>query len=139
RALTPASAAIHVPSMAEIRANLIPPGGGCLVYLSSRDRGHVFAFDANPATCLETQKAHELEAHCARFWMLVAAHDDSLEREELGMKLAEELIPVAMRSRVSRWTSVNVVGLDFLGYVPFEALPWKSGEWDRLGLAMSVT
>ncbi|MCP3917363.1 MAG: CHAT domain-containing protein [bacterium] len=132
------------PTLADIRTTLVPPDGGLLVFLPGAVHSYVFSIDANDLSAFELPPIYRLdpllrkligtidEALLARRSSGPAA--DALERTTRDV--AADLLPPAVRAVLAGWDEVGIVGIDSLGYVPFEYLPLEGGE--RLGDRMAV-
>jgi CHAT domain-containing protein len=130
-----------------IRAELLAPGHGVLVYLPTSSHSHVFALDQDGLVHAQLASSRTLEPlRLAYLSHLVAGHaglSDSAQRpglvareRELARALADELLPVAVRARMAAWSAVTLVGSDVLGSLPFEWLPL--GEHPYLGARLAL-
>ena len=130
-----------------IRAELLAPGRGMLVYLSAPEASHVFALDQQTLRHVLLPPDGELGA--ARRTLLEklrrsprGMNGSELERsrlaiEEAAADAAQLFLPAAIRELTQGWSELFVTGLDTLGYLPVECLPSNDGE--PLGMRMAVT
>jgi len=136
------------PSLEEIRARLLAPGRGLLVYLFSDEAGHVIAVGPDSIEHAAIEPVATLLALRRRLVREVAlppssepgtpAHTAALARaEDAARELANALLPPRVRARLADWDEVLVSGTDDLGPFPFAALP---GADDRpLGLRLAIS
>ena len=127
--------------LAEVRAELVGKDHCTLVYLPSPQGTHLFAVDREGVHHFELaagprlnrlRREHRIEWNAC---LSAPTEEDSLLREEESAEqLARELIPPALHARLSRCSTVSIVG-DLLGPVPFELLPFGAS---RLGWVMAV-
>jgi len=128
-------------ALAQVRADLLGPGRGVLVYLpGDRDRSVVFAIDGERAEAIPLPP----EWH----WLPPTADLQRALRRALltpGVKtayedwtvpLARDLLPERVQRRLESWSAVTIVGGDLLGDVPFEMLPLVGRR--ALGLELAV-
>jgi len=114
----------------EIRRELVPAGGGLLVYFPGVEALHLFAIDADSPP-ERRERASETELHDAygRFDRAVATPPEragshrARDLEEDGRWLAEELLPAEIRERLERWGSVTLLATGSTWDLPFRALP----------------
>ncbi|MDP6520643.1 MAG: hypothetical protein QF411_12155, partial [Planctomycetota bacterium] len=136
QALGSVSRRLGIPtgSVDAVREKLIPPGGGLLIYLSGPDRSHLIALDAAGSLYRELLPARELERLRADFVTTVTLPPSVPSTDRLyttraarltttGRALSRALLPEDIMRRVAGWGPLTVVGIDTLGYLPFEALP----------------
>ncbi len=113
--------------LAELRRALAEPDGGYLAYVPGPERSYVFTLDADLVLCTEIASSFDLRV----------AREDAAARGVTALgPLADLLLPQSVRERMSGWTSCTIVGIDLLGYVPFENLPVGS---ETLGERWSVS
>lgn len=133
-------------SLRSFQSNCLGAGEVCLVYAVGALRGHVFLVESDHVSHVEVTGVHtwshlieELADELLRS-PLGLSDAELLDRDRIftghGEALAEHLIPVPFRSAVLGADSLSVVGIDFLGWVPFELL--RLGE-APLGLTHAVT
>ncbi len=117
-----------------------------LVYLAGPDGSHLFVVHGAEVVHAELPSMVELERLRSEFNDEVLRSPAGLakparaeRRERLrssGEALAAALLPEELRSVLERSERLTVVGLETLGYVPFEALPL--GELRELGSTHAV-
>ncbi len=126
--------------LSEVRRSLLDPGHGLLVYLPSPERGLVFAVDrerilvadlAPRVTLLEARRAFLAEVTRSPADGAPAGMGNAASRD-----MAALLLPDPVRTAVREWEGITVVGLDLLGWIPFEALPFPGER--PLGLERAV-
>ncbi len=115
--------------------------GGALVYLSSLERSHVFALDRFALRHAELPSAVELEEAVREHTALLESPPrlrggDSGELERAGRRLADLLVPSAIRAQVEGWDAVTIVGAELFGSPSFESLSW--GGREVLGLSSAL-
>jgi hypothetical protein len=130
-----------VPDLAAVRAALCPPGQGILVYVPGHEASVLAAIDASSlevlvlpvgAMGLDRRRQELLRAiEAAR------AGPDASGLEARAAAVAAVLLPPALAGKLAGWRGVAVVGLDSLGYLPFELLPGPAGA--RLGISHAVS
>ena len=118
----------------------LEPGHGVLVYLPLPHEGLVFAADASGVIASDLPSSVTVEkplaawaAHIEEspFHLIEAGDEEGLARRaaELaayGERVANYLLPVAIRDRVATWDKVDIVGSEYFSGLAFEALPMKS-------------
>lgn len=105
---------------------------GALVYVAGLDHVWLFVIDgAQLAACELPHRVPAIERR-ARSWLQALsayrrdpAHGEDLRR--LERELATALLPAELAPKLAHWRRVAIVGLESLGYVPFEVLPWPTG------------
>ncbi|MEM7309659.1 MAG: CHAT domain-containing protein [Planctomycetota bacterium] len=136
------------PTLAEIRAELLAPRRGLLVYLFAHEAGHVLAVGRDSIVHAPLPTAPELFRLRRRLLAEVAltpaaepgtkAYERAVERaERAATELANALLPDAARRALAGWDEVLVAGVDDLGPFPFAALPDADGR--PLGARKAVT
>lgn len=134
-------------SLAEIRAELLGPGQGVLVYFPTNARSHVFALDDAGLVHAELAPTEELDelriAYVSHLQAAIGAPGGAEERaalvareRELARALAHGLFPPAVAARMGTWNAASIVGTDQLGTLPLQWLPL--GEHAHLGLALAL-
>jgi tetratricopeptide (TPR) repeat protein len=98
-------------SLDEVRRELVAPGEGFLAYVPASERSHVFALEDGRVRHAEL--ASEFELRPARERGAEGANTDVLRAM---------LLPAPIAELVDGWRTLTVVGIDLLGYVPFERL-----------------
>jgi len=126
---------------------LLEGGRGILDYVPGPERSHVFEVTEKDVLCVELSRRSLLE-RARRAWVGELAIPPQAEAgapepaalarvHGLGRTLASLVLPAESWARVSRWSELLVVGLDLIGYLPFEALPAPDGE--LLGLELPIS
>lgn len=124
-------------------ASLCSERSGVLIYLPGPERGFVIAADSERADAAELGPTRVWRVHQSALMTLLSlppAKERYPERRLANYRrrvheLSQALLPEAVQRRLEGWDSVTIVGLDMLGYVPFECLE-ANGE--ELGLAKAV-
>jgi CHAT domain len=135
------------PTLEETQEKLLPPGTGALVYFPFLDRSLVFTVDAEQGVQLHVCASERSLADLGRQWTAVLfdspAELDSggvtrraQRLDELGARLSQGLLPQDVEQRVETWSTIYVVGSEYLNELPFEALPL--GDRGPLGLVKAV-
>lgn len=115
----------------EIRDRLLEPGRGILSYLPAPDRSYLFLIDKDKVSVVELASEFDLDRARSRFIQLLRDpksdqyHLDRLT--EAGTELAELLLPPIVHDTLASWKGITIVGLDLLGWTPFECLPLTPG------------
>lgn len=129
---------------AEVRSTLAGPERGVLVFVPGAAASHVFAVAAD-RTRHSRIEAGAFTIDRLRRRLLVAMQavrggsGGAALRGELAdarARLSRALLPDSVREALSGWRHVTVVGLESLGYLPFEYL--ESSDGRALGIARSV-
>lgn len=134
------------PSLDRLRARLAP-AAGFLLYLPTDDTTHVFAVDADGIVHEQGASRPAIEA-LRRPWVDRVTRaplglDGTQRRDRIasirdgGVKLAEAILPGAIRDRIRTWSSVTILAPELLGYLPFECLPTSDASWLGLDRAIS--
>jgi hypothetical protein len=124
----------RLPALAEIQAALLPVGTGALVFFPTVDRSLVFTVDSEQgARLFENASERGLLPICRRWWSEISESPSGLSKEDRversasldarGKQISAMLLPAPVLERLDRWSTVHVVGADFLDDLPFEALP----------------
>ncbi|MBL8731933.1 MAG: CHAT domain-containing protein [Planctomycetes bacterium] len=105
---------------------------GALVYVAGLDHVWLFVIDGGQLAAFELPHRVAAIERRARSWLqALSAHRRDPARSEdlrrLERELAEALLPAELAPRLAHWRRVAIVGLESLGYVPFEVLPWHTG------------
>jgi tetratricopeptide (TPR) repeat protein len=132
--------------VAAVRAHVLAPGGGILVYLPARPQSHLFAITSTQVRHWHLDGEDELAAACRPLHnrLVGLAQVDARAARELAPALRTELdaagaalLPDALRRELGRWQHLSVVGADLLGDLTFEALPLTAdGDSPLLGEAL---
>ncbi len=128
----------------QVRATLLDGSNGVLVYLPGRVRMHVFAIDREGIDCLALD-LDQVTLDRARLRLLSAvleAQKSQAPAQDAQYRAAAStmfgmLFSPALRARTAGWEAVSVVGLDSVGYIPFEVLQGEDGV--PLGLKLALT
>ncbi len=121
------------PTTLEDLAAHLPPRGGFLFYFRAARRSHAFLLDEGGLHYAPLATRDQIEKARSSFLPALLRGDAA---EEEGARLARELLPGSLLEPIAGLDSLTVAGLDRLGYVPFECLPF--GEGSRLGLEVAV-
>lgn len=131
---------VESTDLSEIRKMLLKNGNGILAYLPAPDRSYVFMIDADSIHAVELAPEQVLLQLRANLVRLIrqsqAAKTDPAIVEKAAENLSKRLLPDEVQDELETWEGVTVVGLDLLGWTPFECLPLNSGE--RVGMKMAV-
>ncbi|MFH1998631.1 MAG: CHAT domain-containing protein [Planctomycetota bacterium] len=115
----------------EIQDRLLEPDRGILSYLPAPDRSYLFLIEKNKVSVEELASEFDLDRARSRFIQLLMdpkGDQDHLDRlNEAGTELAELLLPLTIRKPLASWKGITLVGLDLLGWIPFECLPLTPG------------
>jgi hypothetical protein len=127
----------------EATRELCGPRRGVLVYLPGPERSFAFAHDSAKTTCTELA-ASRWWSSTRSDWFALLSHSprrDGAERAKeharLRTELAAQLLPERVLARLAEWDELSIVGIDLLGYTPFEALPLSDGQ--TLGTRLACT
>lgn len=134
-------------SAAAVRAHLVPPEGGLVIYVPAPGRSHVIALDEEGVLHARLADARDLRRASEELDLLVrrspATYADAASRrrraEELGERsraLAAELWPGELGARLAAWDAVTFVDADLVGELALEVLPVEDGR--ALGTALAV-
>lgn len=116
--------------------------GGALAYCAGPDRTLAFRIGADGVQAFELPVrglAIERQARELTLLLQTVADDPGPARaavEATAAHLAAWLLPPPLRASLAPWRQVAIVGIESLGYVPFELLRDDAGE--RLGTALAV-
>ena len=132
------------PALAEVRAELLGPGTGLLLWLPALERSHLFAIDRERVDCWLLDSRDELLAAVKPFADLATSRPESSDLDArrtqelaLGRALRDALLPEETRTRIEGWTGFYVSGLDLCGDPALETLPWTDGA--QLGARFAVS
>jgi len=134
-------------ALQDVRRELLEPGHGILLYLPATGTSHVFAIDAGGVTHAELADSDVLERvvervlkHLRTGATALAAGEDPAwlveEEQALARRASDALLPADIRTRISGWTRLSLVGADTLGPVPLEWLPCDETPW--LGTRLAI-
>lgn len=131
----------RVPSVDEVRA-LVPPAGGLLVLLPGSYHTWLFCVDERDLTLHALPPVQRIDPARGE---LLRALDRALrapERDRARLNAAvtaldELLFPSDVRGRIAGWQELVVVGMDGVGYLPFELLP--AGAREPLGRRVALS
>lgn len=130
------------PTTAEVQAALCRAGQGLLLYVPGDVESVVLAVDGSRVrlaslpvgTIALDRRRAALQQAIRELRLDPTSGRAALERQ--SRDLAALLLPPGIRTAVAGWHAVAVVGIETLGYLPFELLPW---EGRRLGDAKAVS
>ncbi len=125
-------------SVAEVRARLLRPGVGLLLYLPGDLWTHLFCIDREHVEHFKLPWRYSHEPLLAALTRLLVSSParlsaeeraaQQLEIEQCSRELSERLLPASVRGRLRTWKGVYVVGAELLGGVPFECLRLEEQE-----------
>lgn len=125
-------------SVAEVRAQLLRPDVGMLLYLPSERSTHLFCIEGERIEHAELPWRYGREPALQGLTRLLGSSPARLSDEERAAQrreieaqarnLTERLLPPSVQGRLARWKGVYVVGAELLGGVPFECLHAGKGE-----------
>jgi len=124
--------------LARVRAELLGPGEGALVYGFGRERLHLFVLDAERVEHVPLAADFELDRDREAFLAAIEAAVAGGSADavaEAARAFAERVLPPPALAALRAWEGVVVVGLDAIGFAPFELLPLDGEE---LGVARAV-
>jgi hypothetical protein len=119
---------------------------GVLVYVPGPERTELFAFDARRLVHAELPGLAEIDGPRTDLEVLLSVPPDAAAaargraavlENRAALRLAELLLPGAVHELIQDWKGVTVVGLELLGYVPFEFLPLARERFLGDGLAVA--
>lgn len=126
--------------LAAIQQKLCGERSGVLAFLAARERTYAFAIERHAVSVFELPvgiwRLDRLSGELLRTIQLARAGGDRALVDAAAASLARALLPDELGSRVQRWNAVSIVGLETLGYVPFELLRLPNGH--LLGLDVAV-
>ncbi len=121
----------------QIRDQLLPERGGLLIYVGAPDGSVGFAIDRQSVLTFDMPGLGEMEEARQEMLRLVTVPPSRFEGDDLDRfledrqravdRVAAWLVPSSIHHRVDLWESVQIDGLDMLGYVPFEWLDGPGG------------
>lgn len=134
----------QLPDEAELRQRLFRPGSGALIYIPGPRRSALFALDSGRVELFSLPASDTWNEAQRELGRLLATPPHSvrdLERRRrdyraLADELAQFLLPPRARERLASWEELSIVGLDMLGYLPFECLALDGVE---LGLSKAIS
>jgi CHAT domain len=131
----------RAPTVEEVLAEVLPPGGGLLVLLPGAAVSHLFCVDAaRGVTVHTTPPVYRLDPLrrelLEQLTLSLRAHRETPRLEPALAELSRLLLPQDVRDRIRGWSELAVVGVDGAGYVPFELLRGPGNE--RLGDLLPV-
>ncbi len=121
-------------SLEAVRQSLLSPKRGLLVWVPLRSRSYLVAIDSAQARAFELAGVDKLEGHASDLiGALQAAVVESSPASQaaLRVKIQEAqaaFLPEDCARVVSGWDSLYLVGLDDVGFVPFELFPTENGS-----------
>ena len=131
----------RAPSSEEILEDLLPSAGGLLVLLPGAARSYVFCVDRELGVSAHpVPSVYRLDplrrALGEELSLSLREHRFGPRVESIVAELSRGLLPREVQERIRSWSELAVVGIDGLGYVPFELLRGFDGE--RLGDRLPV-
>lgn len=125
----------------QIQAELAPSNGGMLAYIPSPHGSVLFAITRDDIRVFDVGRIRDLRTLNAQWcasWTEQAAGSGSDSQTPQAVDLLDGLLPQGLEGDLARWTSLTIVGIEALDFVPFEALqPRRSGA-PMLGLSHSI-
>ena len=121
-----------------VRAELLGPAEGALVYWFGRERLHLFVLDAQRVEHVPLAADFELDRDREAFLEAIRSAVEGGPSEAVDAAaeaFAARVLPPEAREALRSWEGVVVVGLDAIGFAPFELLPF---EGEDLGVARAV-
>ncbi len=122
----------RAPGVEALRAGLLGPDHGLLLYLPARERVHCLLLDDETALALDLGASTDIDAYQRRFMALLLAPPPmeadrrsarAADLNDLGRQTAALVLPGAVRDALSRWSAVTVVSCGWMSALPFECLP----------------
>jgi tetratricopeptide (TPR) repeat protein len=134
----------RLPEVASARERLCGPRRGLLVYVPGPQGGVVFAVDRERIVveALEmNDRWRESQRALTRLLAVPPDRDRDPARRQLRYaalveRLSQVFFPESVAERLANWDEVTLVGLDMLGYLPFECLLLDGEEF---GLAKALS
>lgn len=134
----------RIPEVSLARERLCGPRRGLLVYVPGPQGGVVFAVDRERIVvdALEmNDRWRESQRALTRLLAVPPDRDRDPARRmqryaELVDRLSQVFFPANVAERLANWDEVTLVGLDMLGYLPFECL---RVDGEELGLAKALS
>ena len=129
------------PTIEEVRTRLVPANGGLLVLLPGNDESIALGVDRTATTAFRLPSIEKLDELRRE---LIEELDLSLQKgartarlDRIVERLSAALLSAELIEKLSTWSSLVVVGLDGVGYLPFELLEEAPGAalGDRLALS----
>jgi len=120
------------PDVSALRDHLCRDRTGILIYIAGHDSSLVVALSAT--TCQAVLLPHgaaRIDASRRQFLLALAAArqgDEETAFQAAAGELAGYLLPAAVQALLVDWRAVAIVGMESLGYLPFELLPLADGE-----------
>lgn len=128
--------AAEIPTLAEIRRELLGPAQGLVIFVPGDERSRVFVIDAQRIECLALDPWSSIVPSVRAFDLELSvppANERSAELATAARELARVLLPQSLRELGAHWTGVYFVGSELFGCVDLEAVPWGDGS---LGLEL---
>lgn len=126
-------------AISDFQRELLDERTGCLLYLPSTDRTHLFVITRDRVDRPRVLASQDALQDVLDPWLAVAAappndttdpHEMS-ERlhafEDLGARAREKLLPEDLLHEMASWKNVFVIGAEMLRKFPFEKLPLQDG------------
>lgn len=126
---------LHAPAVSvdEVQAELTVDGRGALLYFLGHEYLHVFTLDGvgpgyHPVQMREAQVRASLQALQSAVARVRRGANDERQLQEARAAVSELLLPADVQGQLASWSSVLVIGIEMLGYVPFEYLLDETGH-----------
>lgn len=120
-------------TIADVQRELCPEHAGVLLYVPSRDRSFAFAIDARGVELFHLPPVHRFYPPCRALTLAVqeAVHSgrglDDPELRAAAAAVARLFVPAEIARRIEGWSTLRLIGIDDVSYVPFELLPAPGG------------
>ncbi len=120
-------------NVAKVKERLLGPSEGMLVFLPATDESHVFSItrekthhDYLPTRDILMRK----KEHFLSLLLRPPQPDEDVKGRRARIQgilptskeVGSLLLPPELQQRISQWSEITIVGLDVLGYLPFECL-----------------
>lgn len=128
-------------SVAEVLEELVPADGGILHYVPSPSGSILFVLTPQDLRVYETASARNLREWTSGWCASWIEPDETSPSEppDAALELLEGLLPGELQSEILRWTSLTIVGVEALNFVPFEALTPSAADGIPLGRSHSIS
>ncbi|MEW6742032.1 MAG: CHAT domain-containing protein [Planctomycetota bacterium] len=124
-------------TLEQVRRLLVQPDHALLLYWPSQEQSFVFLVHRERIQLARLEPLAKLARARAQLMAELAERPArDADGSAAARELARLLIPPAFRTRMLALSSLTVAGLDLLGWLPFECLPFPGAR--PVGLEMSV-
>ncbi len=133
----------QLPDEFALRQRLFGERAGALIFVPGPRRSALFALDRDQVELLSLPASDEWSEAQRELGRMLATpprdERDSVRRRrdwrEFAQQLEQLLLPPRARARLAGWEELTIVGLDMLGYLPFECL---EVDGEELGLSKAI-